>query len=52
MLDLIVVLTDEAYLREAVISSFLDGDLIQTEFLRSSIRCMVRYIPWSGPIDL
>ena len=52
ILDFTVVFNDDAYLRDVVISYLFDGDFVQTDFFRSSIRCMVLYIPCKGPIDL
>lgn len=52
MLDFTVVFNEDAYLSDEVISSFLEGDFIHTDFLRSSMRCIVLYIPCKGPMDL
>lgn len=52
MLDLTVVLSEVAYLKEAVIYSLLEGDLIHTDCCLSLILASVLSMPCRGPIDL
>ena len=52
ILDLTVVLSEEAYLSDAVIYYLFDGDFIQTDCCLDFIRSLVLYIPCIGPVGL